>query len=259
MNAASAHSTSWFEALRLRIGPTGILNQWTLLRCAGKVCQGPFAGMLYSTDRAVGSAYFPKVLGTYEKEIQPLVESITRIPWSRIINIGAGEGYYAVGLARACAGAEVIAFEANPEAHELIRKLAMANRAIVSVFGSCDVATLTDLPVKRGQQLLVCDVEGFEKELIDPVRIPFLAQAHLLIEVHEDRAPGVEELLSGRLRPSHELDIIRQAQRVRADFPLRGLVPMLFPDGHILSIMDEMRRPNTDWLWAVPKSSAAKE
>jgi len=257
MNTTTTRSPSWFEALRLRIGPTGILNQWTLWRCAGKVHRGPFTGMLYRTDRAVGSAYFPKVLGTYEKEIQPLIESITRISWTRITNIGAGEGYYAVGLARECPRTEVIAFEANTEAHELIRKLASANRAIVSVFGPCDVATLAGLPVKSGKQLVICDVEGFEKELIDPARVPFLADAHLLVELHEDRAPGVEELLVGRLRPSHEINIIRQAKRVRADFPLRGLVPKLLPDGHLLSLMNEMRRPKTDWLWAVPKTPAA--
>jgi len=258
MSKAIINSFPWLEALRLKVGPTGLLNRWTLLRCAGKVYQGPFVGMIYRTDRAVGSAYFPKTLGTYEKEIQPLIESIKKFSWSRIINIGAGEGYYAVGLARACPQAEVFAFEANSEAHKLIQKLASANHASISVFGACDVATLASLPVKSGQQLVVCDVEGFEKEMIDPVRVPFLVESHLLVEVHEDRAPGVEELLHRRLRPSHKIEIIRQENRVRADFPLRGLIPRLLPDGHILSIMNEMRRPNTNWLWAVPKSSVAE-
>lgn len=258
MNTATTRSPSWFEVLRLRIGPTGILNQWTLRRCAGKVHQGPFAGMVYRTDRAVGSAYFPKVLGTYEKEIQPIIEAIKKKTWSRITNIGAGEGYYAVGLAIACPQAEVIAFEANSEAHEVIRRLASENRVNLSVFGACDLVTLASLPVKSMPQLVLCDVEGFEKELIDPVRVPFLAETHLLVEIHEDRAPGVQDLLVGRLRPSHEIHVMRQAKRVRADFPLRGLVSTLLPDGHILSIMNEMRRPKTDWLWAVPKSPAAQ-
>jgi hypothetical protein len=38
-----------------------------------KVVTGPFQGMRY-IYRSVGSSWFPKVLGTYEKELWPVVE-----------------------------------------------------------------------------------------------------------------------------------------------------------------------------------------
>ena len=44
-----------------------------------------------------------------------------------IVNVGAGEGYYAVGLARRAAGAQVVAFEIDPLRRLWCRKMAGAN------------------------------------------------------------------------------------------------------------------------------------
>lgn len=238
--------------MRLRIGPTGLLNRWTLKNCAGKVHQGPFVGMKYDVEHAFGSAYFPKILGTYEKEIWPAIYEILGIPWTRIVNVGAGEGYYAVGLGRACAHSDVIAFEANVGAHSYIGQLAEANGVHVSVGGRCNAAILRGVLGSARPQLLVCDVEGFEQELIDIESIPVLETTHMLIELHEDHAPGVEKLLMRRICQTHEIKIFRKMARTRCDFPLHGFFPSVFPEKHILGMLDEMRRRRTDWIWAVP-------
>jgi len=56
---------------------------------------GPFAGLEY-VDEAAGSEYGPKLLGTYELELHHIIERIIDLAYPTIINIGAGEGYYAV-------------------------------------------------------------------------------------------------------------------------------------------------------------------
>lgn len=242
---------SLVEALRLRVGPTGLLNFYVRQKCRGRVHQGPFRSMRY-TRRAIGSSIMPKLMGTYEKEIQPVVEEILGRSWGRIVNVGAGEGYYAVGLAIGCRGAAVTAFEANLEAHVLIADMASKNHVSVEVRGACDPILLSECLSSEAAALVVCDVEGYEKVLMDPDLVPGLCRAFLLVELHEGHAPGVEQALQSRFSLTHKMSVIRQVARTRSDFPLSGWFPKLYPDGHILSLLDETRRRTTDWLWARP-------
>src|SRR5215469_15759685 len=81
------------------------------------VLGGPFRNMKYNnwtrlSGLAKASAYYPKLLGTYEIEIVPFIQRITDLGIGRIVVVGAGEGYYAVGLARLL-NARVVAFEAQ--------------------------------------------------------------------------------------------------------------------------------------------------
>src|SRR4051794_35375378 len=89
----------------------------------GRILSGPFAGMRYLTD-SVGSVLEAKLLGTYEKELHGIVSSLARKCFDLVIDIGAAEGYYAVGLARSMPSARIIAFEMTEEGQALIRQLA---------------------------------------------------------------------------------------------------------------------------------------
>jgi len=92
-----------------------------------KVRNGPFKGMMYPEISTVESTLLPKLLGSYEKEIQSCIESICQVNYSEIINIGCGEGYYAVGLALKNPNAKVFAFDINKQARVLCRKMAILN------------------------------------------------------------------------------------------------------------------------------------
>ena len=76
------------------------------------VISGPFVGMKY-VSQSIGSAYVCKILGTYEKEIQEYVLAPQLSSFDVFINIGSGEGYYAVGVAINNPNLNVIAFESN--------------------------------------------------------------------------------------------------------------------------------------------------
>jgi hypothetical protein len=75
--ARSIYSPHYREAQREKRLHTRIDCAATLITEAAKQCivSGPFARMPY-ISAAVGSALAPKLLGTYEKELNPLVESI---------------------------------------------------------------------------------------------------------------------------------------------------------------------------------------
>ena len=67
-----------------------------------RVLAGPFAGMRYSRECIVpfssSGGVLQKLIGAYEHQCHPVIEKALRRGYSRIINIGAGEGYYAVGF-----------------------------------------------------------------------------------------------------------------------------------------------------------------
>jgi len=65
-------------------------------------------------DRVVFGALTAKLLGTYEKELQDAIRALEKKRFGRIINVGAAEGYYAVGLARNFPNVPVVAESTLP-------------------------------------------------------------------------------------------------------------------------------------------------
>ena len=83
--------------------------------------EGPFKGVRY-IDTAQGSAYIPKLLGIYERELTPQIEDLISLQPVLIVDLGAAEGYYAVGLAMRLKSAQVIAFEMEHSGQAALKK-----------------------------------------------------------------------------------------------------------------------------------------
>jgi hypothetical protein len=64
-----------------------------------EILDGPFTGLKFVGCSNLGTIV-PKWIGTYESQLQPIIESIIGSgDYRTVIDIGAAEGYYAVGLA----------------------------------------------------------------------------------------------------------------------------------------------------------------
>jgi hypothetical protein len=65
------------------------------------VMDGPFRGMILASETAGAAGDITsKLLGTYEADLHGVLEkAVGRAP-RLVINVGCGEGYYAIGLAR---------------------------------------------------------------------------------------------------------------------------------------------------------------
>src|SRR5262245_24582329 len=74
------------------IRPIGYLTQLTRRRTGCRVLHGPFKGMKYGRD-AIGSAYIPKLVGIYERELTKIINMICERPPELIVDVGAAEGY----------------------------------------------------------------------------------------------------------------------------------------------------------------------
>ena len=64
------------------------------------------------------SSCVPKLIGSYEEEVHPIIEEIIRRRYSIVVNIGCAEGYYAVGFALRIPDAIVYAFDVDTTAQQ---------------------------------------------------------------------------------------------------------------------------------------------
>ena len=144
----------------------------------------------------------PMLLGTYECELNPAVETICGAGCDRIVDIGAAEGYYAVGMALRNPGVPLVCFEMNASVRYYLRRLARRNgvRPRIKILGECTPAALETALDGAERPAIICDCEGAEDLLLDPVRVPSLRRALILVETHEGMVDGVERPPSGAIR-----------------------------------------------------------
>jgi hypothetical protein len=179
-----------------------------------EVSGGPFAGMVYP-DLAADSL-IPKLLGVYERELHGTIEAAVRSGPELVVNVGAADGYYAVGLARRCPSAAVHAFEADAGRRELLRRVAHANGVEVRIEGAAEPGRLRELP--PGRMLVVMDCEGCEGPVLEPDRLPRLREATILVELHDFVESGLGDTVTARFAATHDVAVIRTG----AQPPARG-------------------------------------
>lgn len=220
----------------------------------GRVVGGPFRGLQYINE-AAGSALAPKLLGTYEMELHPIIEAIVARQPTCIIDIGAAEGYYAVGMAMRLPACRVIAFESELYGQELLRQLATANGVAdrIEIHGHCTPETLQKCMAANASDLvIVCDVEGAELSLLDPSQTPKLAHCSILVELHPVVEKKIKSIFFSRFRSSSKIKTLSSRTRVIQDFP--ASIPYSVNDAQKLACMDEVRPQRMDWLWMEPKN-----
>ena len=231
-----------------RLHPYAVATRRLMLVSGGRVMQGPFRGLKIVVDPV--TVDWPKVLGTYERELHPVLEAVVADAPSAVVNIGAAEGYYAVGLAVRCPLARSIAFETRPGMRTHVEAVALQNGAAdrVEVKGWCGPTELAQALADHPRALVVVDIEGGEVELLDPAVIPGLAGCRLLVEEHDAIRPGCSRTLIDRFTPTHVVRVIPEEVRRDADLPVRW--PLL---GRWLRRMMREGRPGPQsWLYMVP-------
>ncbi len=218
------------------------------------VASGPFAGMRYLT-KGVGSSFAAKILGTYEKELHSIILRILSLHFVRVINIGAGEGYYAVGMAFTHPSQpEVIAFEADAVGRRRILWLALHNEVRpIAIHGLCNAGDLAAALREGVPTLVVCDVEGDEKNLLNLEAVPSLREAWILVEVHDFVERGMGDLLKRRFHGTHWIREIWSEARNAADLPWSSRLTDLLPLGVRLRAMNEGRPERMRWFWMEPR------
>lgn len=227
------------------------------LESPDRVAQGPFQGMLYIPS-AFHSEVLPKLVGTYEYEVYPAIEAICAAACDRIIDIGAAEGYYAVGMALRNLGATVIGFEMNPSGRYYLRQLAERNAVSerVQILGICDLDSLAASLEGASRPAVICDCEGAEDLLLRPDRIEPLRRSYLLVETHDgleiNSVPlqGITDRLHERFGPTHDIEVIGSRVRSQENLP----IDCTLSSDEATEAMDE-GRPWAQWVFMTPKNN----
>lgn len=209
---------------------------------------GPFEGMTY--HNASEGATLPRLLGCYEAELHPIIESLPQKAYTTIVDIGCAEGYYAIGLARLLPDVQVLAHDISSSAQRACQAAAQENGVShrVAVGGEFSGDQFASLPART---LVVCDIEGAERELLDPQRYAGLSQVDLLVEVHECFHSGLVQTLQDRFASTH--DIQWETQSVAANRQLPSWVDSLAHLDQILCTW-EWRMGPTPWAHMTQKS-----
>lgn len=231
------------ETIGTREGLQRLCERLLELTC-GRVFGGPFAGMVLPENSRLRNE--PNIIvGCYEEELHGVVSDVLADPPSRVIDIGAAHGYYAVGFAFMTSQLRVTAFEMKENLRSTIEELAEANgvRQRVDLRGECTSAALQEELSGGEASFILCDCEGFEQELLNLETIPGLAGATVLCELHDFYAPGLTGTLVQRFKETHSIEIIDETPRT----PQHYRILRTFPP-HLAQICcDETRHIENPW------------
>jgi hypothetical protein len=95
------------------------------------------------------------------------------------------------------------------------------------------------------------DIEGGESILLDPLVVPELSMAWIIVEAHDCFVPGTTALPKRRFSISHRIEEVWSRQRRPEDFPLRYHAGWFDPSMYYLEYMGE-RSVKTNWLYLEP-------
>jgi hypothetical protein len=230
-------------ALRLLSKYRSTLIQNTVVQQCGPTVQGgPFRGMRFLEQSAEG-CHVPKLLGCYESELHPHIRAAAERAYEVVLNIGAAEGYYAVGLARLMPDARVYAYDTNAAAHSVCQSLAeqngVADRVVVGgVFSGENFDRFAGQLV-----LVVCDIEGGETALLDPQRYPALQAMDVIVELHDSPGAKPSVLIPERFGATHDVTMVRHGGQAT---PLPALFEQLSHLDQLLAVW-EWRSGPTPW------------
>ncbi len=224
----------------------------------GTVRHGPFAGLKYPELTSIGSALYPKLLGSYESELHPWIREVCDGGYSEIIDVGCAEGYYAVGLARRIPQAMVYAYDIYDGAQQLCAACAAANHVAdrLSVRGAFTADELPGIPIRQ-RGLIFCDCEGAETQIFTEQTRPRFANWDLLIETHDFLDITISTRMAALFEETHELRTLTSIDDIQKaktyDFP--ELAP--FDLATRRAILAEWRPTIMEWLFLTSRSASS--
>lgn len=243
------------RSLRNFVAPRKLYKQEvSLLKEIGlsdTVIAGPFKGLQYGKHVSAG-ARLPMLLGTYELELHPAVETICQLQPDLLIDIGCAVGYYANGFATRIPNLRVIAYDISRWGRYLCRKMAKRNGVgeRVAVRAECSPTSLQSDLAEAKTPVIVSDCEGFESVILDPILVPNLQKAFVLVELHDNEVPNVSKTIENRFKESHQIEKIGIRPRHATD--VDNTISLL--PHQVLKAIEERRNALTSWYFMSPKS-----
>jgi hypothetical protein len=221
-----------------------VVGEELIRRYHRRVLSGPFKGMIF-TDWCLHGSLSPQLLGIYERELHGVIEAIVASEYRTIINIGAADGYYAVGLALRMPRAEVFAHETLQLSQVSCCYVAEENNVsdrvtVAGEFRPEDFARFSDR-----RTVVICDIEGGERDLLDPEKAPALSKFDVLVECHDSVALDNSTTIAERFAATHEIERVEPSP----DPPSLPHPVRFYDEFDQFLARWEWRVGPTPWLW----------
>tara|TARA_Y100001968_G_C19384410_1_gene732069 strand:- start:253 stop:1080 length:828 start_codon:yes stop_codon:yes gene_type:complete len=232
------------------------LEESLILNRILKVKSGLFKGLIIkATEKS--SSIFPKLQGTYEKELQNLIER-NAIGVDCFLNIGCADGFYLTGIAN-WLKIKSIGIDIDPYFSEIINELAIINKidSLVSYKSSIN----SSLRSCKGKLMVLIDVDGNEMEVINQLNSAINSMkkvSEILLFVESDFSMNGEEntseIIKQLINSGYKInEIQKQCNAYRFN---ESLPEITFNNGAKLSFIDkavlgtESRRGGQCWIMA---------
>ena len=154
-----------------------------------QVAYGPFKGMKMSDQIWWGkNDSASKYFGEYESHILSKLIHLSD-KYNNFIDIGAGDGYYAIGLMVSGKYKSVVCFEKSEVGRKTIKKNSIINKISknLSIYGQSNSIEILKSIRNLGPSVILCDIEGEEYELFDDKLLSALKRCTIIIELHNNK------------------------------------------------------------------------
>lgn len=154
----------------------------------GTVKYGPFSGLKLGQNVWWGNVdKASMLLGIYEKEILEFLSSGITSERPYFIDVGAADGYYAVGMLSSGLSKYCYCFEMSEEGRKRISENAELNHVTeqLSIFPEATEQFAEALPEEiLNKAIILIDIEGGEFDILNEHSLKALSQSVIIIEIH---------------------------------------------------------------------------
>ena len=222
----------------------------------GHVVQaGPFDGMILNAERTWGKSDLSSmILGQYEIDVANHLVRHLRAFSRPFVDIGAADGYFAVGVARTHLASCVIAMERESASQKALARAAEINGVLdeVRILGEATQESLLRIIADVPSSVILIDIEGGEFELLSEAVMEALAGCTIILEVHPNLVPNGEVLLGDLERVASKYFSVDRFRRGPYSPNIFEALDGLSDDLRLLAV-SESRPENPLWLSLEPR------
>lgn len=219
------------------------------------VAYGPFKGMRLANNNWWGAEYVvaAKILGTYERQVVDLIKSYSR-PDGVFVDIGAADGYFALGVLTGELFAKTYAFEISERGRAVLKQNAILNdvEEKIEIHGEASFKTLSDVISKHEWGVVLIDIEGAEFSFLDDDTLALLKNFDIIVEMHDPLLKNgviLRDQLLRRASKYFDVDFLNSSDIEISKYRELGK----FKDNYRLLAFSEGRRVSMEWAVFKPK------
>lgn len=224
------------------------------VKCRGVIKYGYLKGVYLNANNNWGRQdKASMLLGLYEKEVLDKIVLLSKNK-KYFIDIGAADGYYAVGLIKKNYFQRCFCFEMTKNGREIIRENSILNSIEdkISIFG--EIKNSLSLFINQkiiDQSFLLIDIEGSEFDLLTDKFLNEIKMCNTIIELHDHLVKNGDKKLK---------DLIKKLNKYfkLSFFNSQGRNPSQFKELNYLTdndkwlICSEGRKSTGHWIYLDP-------